>query len=249
MGGGESHEDHHHHHYHTTTVYQTPPEVEKELTDTKEALKVFETEAIDRGDPNLYKENANKLLDGFIEKLPQLNLVDLIVKETGENHIGFMGPISAGKTTMINTLFGLNLPVALGHCTTTCDVVHTQDNMCFWDVPGSQDDYRFYKAENLSFVKSLDKAVLLYDNDIDMISNILRVVNKIIPDNIILVRTKVDQHNEKNVRTIAEEKEIDQRKIKELLGVELNVYCVSSFNIINDGNSYDWEQLKTAIGL
>ncbi len=245
MGGGGSTE----HHYHTNTVYQTPPEVVKQLEDATIALKKVEAEAIERGDPTLYKRNEDNLFNNFIEKLPQLELADIIVKETGREDIGFMGLISAGKTTMINTMFSLNLPVALGHCTTVCEMVHREGANNIWDVPGSNSDYKFYKAENLSFVKGLDKCVILYDNDIAMISDIIRVVHKLSPNKIILVRTKIDQHTTSNVRTINEEKILDQMKIKELLGIDLNVFCVSSHNFTNGKNIYDWDKLKQAIGL
>lgn len=242
MGGGGSTEYHHHH-----TEYLTPPEVQKELDDTKQRLQKIEEEAMKQGDPKLYKENCEQLFTTFLEKLPSLPFQSLIEKNTGEIHVGFLGPISSGKTTLINTLFGLNLPVSLGHCTQSCDMVYKKDLDCYWDVPGQNDDYKFYKPENLGFIKSLDKCLILYDNDITMISNVIKVAYALIPDNIILVRTKVDQHTSTNMRSISEEKTRDIEEVRKLLGVELPVYCISSHNVSVGKERYDWEVLKILI--
>jgi len=246
MGSGESTE---HHHYHTNTVYQTPPEVIKVMDEQTEKLKEFEAEAMELHDPKLFQSNSTKLLDDFVEQLPSLNLGDIINKQTGENHIGFIGPISAGKTSMINVLFNKNLPIALGHCTEKCEVVHCEGNNVIWDVNGQNDDFKFYNPMNLSFVKGLDKCVILFDNDISMISNILKVVHKINPNNMIIVRTKVDQHSQFNLRTVEEEKVLDMKKVNDLLGVSIETYCVSSNNIMDDKERFDWDNVKEVLDL
>ncbi len=51
-----------------------------------------------------------------------------------------------------------------------------------------------------------------------MISNILKVVHKINPGNMIIIRTKVDQHSQFNLRTVEEEKILDMKKVNDLLG-------------------------------
>lgn len=184
MGNGESH----HHYYTTTYVYETPPAVKAELDECKASLAKLEAEAGEQGDPHLYAENSQKLLDNLVEKLPtlQLHLKEAISKKTGEEHVGILGPISAGKTTLLNTLFNLRLPVALGHMTKNCEAVHQVDHRVFWDVPGSNDDFRFYKAENLAFVNSLDQCVILFDTDIAAIANIIKVAYKLNPTKIVL---------------------------------------------------------------
>ena len=91
---------------------------------------------------------------------------------------------------MINALFRKNLPVALGHCTDKCKIVHIQNDNIIWDVCGHNDDFKFYNPMNSSFVKDLDKCVILFDNDISMIVNILKVVHKINPNNMVFIRTK-----------------------------------------------------------
>ena len=234
------------HRYHT--VYQTLPETQKVLDIQTEQLKKFEEEAKERSDPKLYVQNSQKLVDTFVEKLPSLKLTDVIDKQIGENHIGFIGQVSSGKTSMINAMFNKNFPVALGNCTEKRKVVHKEDENVIWD--GQNDDFNFYNPINLSFVKNLDKCVILFDNDISMISNVLKVVHKINPNNMVIIRTKVDQHHQFNVRTIQEEQRLDQEKVKNLLGVEIKTYCVSSHNIIdNKPNMYDWLDIKRILGI
>lgn len=236
------------HHYHTE--YRVPVETQQKLDDQAKKLTEFEKEAMDRGDPKLYEKNSQILVDTFVEQLPNLQLSDVIDKKTGETHIGFIGSISSGKTSLINAMFNKNLPIALGHCTTKCEVVHSENNNIVWDVAGQNDDYKFYKPENLSFVKDLDKCVVVFDNDIGMISNFLKVVHKINPANLIIVRTKVDQYTDQHVRTIREEKLLDKQKVKDLLDIDVDIYCVSSHNIQkNTGEKYDWDELKKALGL
>ena len=246
MGGSDSCEVHHHHH----TVYQVPPETQKTLDEQTEQLKKHENEAMERSDPKLYTKNSQKLVDTFIEKLASLELTDFIEKKTGENHIGFIGQVSSGKTSMINTMFNKNLPVALGHCTEKCEVVHKEGENIIWDVCGQNDDFKFYNPKNLSFVKNLDKCVILFDNDISMISNILKVVYTINPSNMVIIRTKVDQHHQFNVRTIQEEQKLDQEKVKTLLGVDMKTYCISSHNIMDKKPEiYDWLKVKQILGI
>lgn len=241
MGGGGSTE----HHYHTTTVYEVPPETKKTLQEQTERIASLEEEAKKKGDPQLFEENSKKMFDEFVEKIPALKLSDIIDKKTGEEHIGFIGPISTGKTSMINVLFDKSLPVALGHITESCEVVHQYKNKVVWDVCGKNNDYKFYNPENLSFLKCLDKCIILFENDVMMISDILKVINKINPDSMIIVRTKVDQHTAQNARTVDEEKKLDMEKVNNCIGRELVTYCVSSHNIRN-GNPerFDWDAIK-----
>lgn len=248
MGNGGSREVHHHHHT-TTTVYEIPPETKKILEEQTDKLEEYKQEAINLGDPTLYKKNSENLINTFVEKLPTLKLTDVINKKTGETHIGFIGQISSGKTSMINALFGKQLPVALGNCTTTCEVVHTQGLNVIWDVPGQNSDFEFYNPINLSFLKDLDKIAILLDNDVSMITNILRVVYKI-NSNIVIIRTKVDQHNIFNARTLEEEKLLDKKNVKDVLGIDIDTFCVSSHNIIaNKGDVFDWIVVKQQLGL
>jgi len=246
MGNGDSTE----HHYHTEVIYKIPEETLKLLDEQAKQLKAFEEEAKKRNDPKLYTKNATKLLDKFIERLPSLKLTDAIKKKTGENHIGVIGPISSGKTSFINALFGIKLKVALGNCTEGCNIVHSENENVIWDVCGTNDDYMFYDPKSLSFVASLDTIAILFDNDIAMISNMLKVINAINPNAMVVIRTKVDQHNSLNIRSVTEEVELDKSKLNCLLGRDIKVYCISSLNILNKtGYPYDWKEVRSVLKL
>ncbi len=245
MGGGSSR-----HVVEYRTVYQMHPETQKQLEDNIQLLKQYEAEAMQQSNPKLFEANSKSLFHTFVDNLPTLKLTDFIIKNTGDHHIGFIGSVSAGKTTLINAIFDKNLPTALGHCTEECNIVHTNDHTVVWDVCGQNDDYKFYNPINLSFIKDLDKCVVVFDNDISMISNFLKIVHRINPNNLVIIRTKVDQHLASHVRTVLEEQKLDEQKVKDLLGVSLPVYVVSAHNVLKaTGDNYDWKTVKQKLGL
>lgn len=241
MGGGDSHEVHY--------VYQVPPETQQILNEQSKKIENLEKQAKEQGDPKLFERNSKRLMDTFVAQLSKLELSNIIKKNTGETHIGFVGPISAGKTSVINALFGLNLPVALGHCTEKCEVVHTENLNVIWDVCGTNDDFKFYKPESLSFIKDLDKVVIVFDNDIAMIANFLKVISKL-NTNIVLIRTKLDQFQAGHVRTMTEEKELDKKKVKDLIGIPLEVSYVSAHNVLGGKiQLFDWSSFRDELHL
>jgi GTPase SAR1 family protein len=176
-------------------------------------------------------------------------LTNFIKKSTGEHHVGFIGPVSAGKTSYINALFGLKLPTALSHCTEDCSVVHKDNKNIIWDVFGSNDTFRFFDPESLAFVKDLDVCVLLFCDDITMVSNMLKIVYAI-NKNLIIVRTKCDLYSEDDARTIEEEKVLDGKKANVILGTQdIKTYCISSRNVAKKtGKDFDWEIVKSLMG-
>jgi GTPase SAR1 family protein len=243
MGGGGSH------HVEYVQVPYVPPQVQQQLDDQANKLKQFEEEAKKKSDPKHYKENASQLLKNFVAGLDKLELTESIKKNPGEIHIGVIGPISSGKTTLINTMFNTKLPTTLGHNTEGCKVVYAKDNMVVWDLMGVNDDYKFYDAESLSFIKSLDVCLVLFDNDIKMVSSILLTIHKLNPAGLVIIRTKVDQWNPNNARTVYEERTIDSYNASELLNDKIDTYCISSLNVDKTMNGgvekiYDWDIIK-----
>lgn len=247
MGGGGSTETV----YVPQYIYQNNPETDKKLAEVTQKLQEVEKEAQERGDPKHYQKNADKLFDTFVGNLDKLELTEFIVKKTGETHVGLIGGISCGKSTMLNSLFNLKLPVALGHCTTECTPVHKvvngQSAHIYWDVPGKDGDFKFFKPENLNFLKGLDICAILFDDDTAPNSNVIRVADKVCDGKIILVRTKLDQYNKTNVRTPAEEKARDQANVRALLGKDVPIYYTSSHNVVSGGDLFDWEAFKKEI--
>ncbi len=144
MGGSESTV----HTHSVQVVYRPDPATTKKLEETQAQLTTLEQRAMRAGDPKLYSTNAANLLTNFVEKLTSLNITECIQKAPGERHIGVIGDISCGKSTFLNVMFKLSLPVALGHCTTKCEPVHrlrrAGGDIVYWDVPAKNDDFRFY---------------------------------------------------------------------------------------------------------
>ena len=86
------------------------------------------------------------------------------------------------------------------------------------------------------------------NNDIKMISNILMTVHKLNPKGMVIIRSKVDQWNPSNARTIEEEKKIDAYTATELLQDKIETYCISSRNIENKtGPTFDWDIVKSKL--
>jgi small GTP-binding protein len=245
MGNGGGHEVHH---YHTQTVYQPTPAQKAELEKAKAEVVEYKKEAIRREDPKLFKQNQAKAIDKYVEKIKVMNIKERIDKKPGDTHVGFIGNISAGKSSLLNSLFGLKEPVALDHCTTECKPVYVKDSKrYYWDVPGTNDDYEFYNYNSLGFVASLDLVVIVYDNDPMMITNIIKVVYALKTSNkIVFVRTKCDQ-GACNQRPVWVVKSSDLDKLKALLP-NPNLYCVSAHNVDkNDPMIYDWDALVKAL--
>lgn len=245
MGGGGSRVE-----YVTNTVYHVPAEVTQQLEKQKSQIDQLETEAKERNDPTHFTKNAKDLVDNLAKELPKLNLTSFINKKTGEHHVGFIGPVSAGKTSCINALFGLKLPVAMSHCTETCDVVHVKGLNIIWDVFGSSNTLRFYDPESLAFIKDLDVSVLLFCDDIDMISDMLKIIYSI-NKRVVIVRTKADLYSEDDARTIEQEQERDTKKANEVLGTtDIKTYCISSRNVAKNNNQiFDWKAFEKTLGL
>jgi tRNA U34 5-carboxymethylaminomethyl modifying GTPase MnmE/TrmE len=247
MGGSDSREVHH---YHTNTVYQVPPETQAKLDEAITKVQALEEEAIAKEDPALFKENAAKAIDTFVRRIGDLDLKEAIDKRPNERHIAFIGNISAGKTSLINEMYGLDLPVALDHCTEGCKVVHTykvgEITIFIWDVAGSNDDYKFYKAENLGFVKAVDLPVIVFGDDVAMITNFTKVVNAV-NTNHIFVRTKCDMRTTRDARTIEQVRSSDLTKLTTLVPDPL-LYCVSAHNVMNGREeTFDWFALKARL--
>ena len=237
------------HHYHTE--YVPDPETVAALEKAETKIENLEKEAMEMNDPNHFNNNVGKLFNNFIEKIQSLTLNDLIHKSPGEKHYGFIGPVTAGKTTMCNTMYGTTRPVALGHCTSECEVIYTNNHgTIVWDMFGADNNFRYYDPTTLSFIKGLDYCVVLFDSDIAMVSWIIKTVYAINPNSLIVVRTKVDQCKDDSERSIEEEKIMDGVKVQELLELEepFHTFVVSSHNVSRgEREIYDWNKLREIV--
>ena len=249
------------HHYHTTIKHVPDPETLAALDRANAKMEELEKEAAKRKDPAFFSENVGNIFDDHINELKKLKINQSIVRRIPDDmHVGFMGPVTAGKTTYCNTLHGTKRPVALGHCTNTVEIIYSnidakeddkkEDKVGYfvWDVPGANNEFKHFTEENYQFIASLDVCLVMFDSDVSVVSWILRAVHVINPKALVIVRTKVDQCDEDSERTVEEEKILDQNKVFELLGEDYPVYCISSHNISKKrGERFDWDELADVV--
>ena len=66
--------------------------------------------------------------------------------ELAKKHVCFIGPTSVGKSTLYNQVFDLSLETGLGSCTKEAMVIKTTKTTVYWDAPGINDDFGFYRS-------------------------------------------------------------------------------------------------------
>lgn len=137
------------------------------------------------------------------------------------------------------------MQTALDDCTSGCKVVYNKDGLVTWDIAGDDQSFKYYDAETLSFIKDLDKCIILFD-DINCNQNIIKVIHAIKGDNIMVVRNKCDQRDVNDIRTVKEVKQRDTEKLK-ALGVDGEVLCISARDAVNENYSHDWEDFAKFI--
>ena len=109
-----------------------------------------------------------------------------------------------GKSSLYNALFGLKLEIGLGSCTKEAKEIKQVGNVTYWDAPGINKDFGFYKPHHLGFFNDLDKIFVLFESEIDSVALILKVFNAM-GKKIVVVRTKIDTWDPSHKKTIEEE--------------------------------------------
>jgi tRNA U34 5-carboxymethylaminomethyl modifying GTPase MnmE/TrmE len=112
-----------------------------------------------------------------------------------------------GKTSLLNALFGLALPVGMGHTTTgAAPVVKDAANkLVVWDTAGNNQDFNYLDPEQLSLFHSADLVFVLYDNSLLACDKIVRTVAQIKGSRCVLLRTKCDMWEAGHTNTIDQE--------------------------------------------
>lgn len=151
-------------------------------------------EAKKRGDPTYFREAQQKIFDELLQTLPRMTFESPIPKGLRhERNVMVIGDVSVGKSALLNHLFGLNLPMGVGHCTTDIAVAYNDGRLVVWDTFGCNQDFEFYEAKSLAFIKHVGLVVILYSTSLSTTRNIVAVVNKIKgPSGFVCARTKCD---------------------------------------------------------
>eukprot|EP00026_Physarum_polycephalum_P017278 Phypoly_transcript_18451.p1 GENE.Phypoly_transcript_18451~~Phypoly_transcript_18451.p1 ORF type:complete len:251 (+),score=21.81 Phypoly_transcript_18451:48-755(+) len=202
MGGGGSH---HAYKKRSKTRYSRPKTVAQEISPTRKRLEEQAAQ--------FQAQKQADTLDTFLRGLWCLFLTDTIPRsEAGEKHFIFTGPVSAGKSSLLNKLLGLHLPVGYGHATTAATpVVKDRVNkVVIWDCP----DYRYLNVNQLGFFKSADIVFLLCDSGLESAEQIVRAIVQITgADRCVILMTKCDAIMVRRCRTVDQEVEATRKTL------------------------------------
>ena len=92
-------------------------------------------------------------------------------------------------------------------------VIKTTKTTVYWDAPGINDDFGFYRSQHLGFFQKMSKVIILFDRDINDIRFIIELLAKMkIPR--VHARTKCDLWK-KGMKPIEEQLKIDEKEASE----------------------------------
>ena len=140
----------------------------RESPQLQDRLKMIDAELKKYKDVKNFRSIVQDLKLSFLNDLPNLKI------EIGKNHdseqwhVGFTGRTSAGKSSLLNKIYGSQLKwklkVALGKCTIEPQIVLEKGKLRVWDVQGFDTTFDF-TGQALSFLNSLDTVCVLYEHN------------------------------------------------------------------------------------
>ena len=139
-----------------------------------------------------------------------------------------MGEISAGKTSLLNTILGLKNPTSIGHQTKYVSLVFETSAVQIFDSPGNNKDFAFYDIKTLNLLHQMDKVLLLYSNSLLSVKNILLVLKQIKPNSTYLIRTQCDLFSDKDSSTLDQELANDKAYLKDEIKHNFPIYASSA---------------------
>lgn len=169
-------------------------DLQQKIEDLKAQQK--QLEQLGQGNPATFAANMQKFLDKQFEavaKLPDPPKQPL-------KSIAIMGKTSAGKTTLINKLFGTNLRTDEIRCTTGVEPVYTapDESIQCWDVFGDNDEQSYHEIDLLMQAKTLHKLVVVYTDAVDNSLNMAKLVQALrLPT--VFFRNKAEDMRPENV--------------------------------------------------
>ena len=176
-------------------------QMNKEYTDTiKSLVEAMKKEQDKAETPEEYHAIQEKYENQFVQSLRTLKFKEIITPKVGK-HYCFIGPTSVGKSSLWNALFELKLEIGLGSCTKEAKEIHKVGNVTYWDAPGINKDFGFYKPHHLGFFNDLDKIFVLFESEIESVALILKVFKEM-GKKLVIVRTKIDTWDAKHKKTI-----------------------------------------------
>ena len=112
--------------------------------------------------------------------------------EPPKPRIAFVGMTNAGKSSLINALYGTNCEVSAVECTVGHTIVASTSSYELVDVYGYNDEHPYYTKEQIDNFLSLKAAMLLYTGSIQTCQRAIEMF-KAARVEIVVVRSKADQ--------------------------------------------------------
>ena len=116
-----------------------------------EEAKVHQEELRTLKDPNKIKEVTTQIFYNFLNNLQTFDVYNPLPKHDNIKYVTIIGETSAGKSSIYNTYFGLNLKTGQAECTMDIqqELFDQQNNRVYWDSPGFNEEIEVYNAELL----------------------------------------------------------------------------------------------------
>jgi len=131
------------------------------------------------------------------------------------NNVALFGITSAGKSTMLNRLFGEKVAeVGIGETTIKMTSYKTKD-FILWDIPGKNDEVSYMSLQYISFFKGLTRRLILVTNTLKENSSMMKLLDAIGLDYDVVVN-KMDLYPEDQIPKFCEK----IRKEKETIGLK-----------------------------
>ena len=101
-----------------------------------------------------------------------------------------VGPVAAGKSSLINFLFKTKLETGIGTTTRVATRAHKAGNLELYDTPGTNDDFEHLTPKNLRMFASIDLVIICYQDSITNTRAFIETLSAINQRKLVLVRTK-----------------------------------------------------------
>jgi small GTP-binding protein len=166
------------------------------------------------------------------QRLERLKAMPRPLRQTPRAMI--LGRTNAGKTTLINTLYGLTLPTAATENTMGMQVVHNAGGLEVVDTFGYNDSRSYLTAEMAEFLLSVDRVVLVYTEAIEAELDVLNLLVAARCD-VMVVRSKCDTKRTDQIE------EIRAHDVNVLAGVgSISWLAVSSESMLGISQLKSW---------
>jgi len=182
-------------------VIHTPPAVQQQIIDNGAEIRRLQDEARALKEKEAQEAENAKLeqkqrFAEFIARLPEaLGLDSPIPSELrGASHVVVLGDVSAGKSSLLNRLFGLSLAVGVGHTTGVAAPVFTDGVTVVWDAAGANQDFEFLRPENLALLANATQILVLFRDSLSASSHLLLTAHRLKGSaGVTCVRTQCDR--------------------------------------------------------